>query len=54
MSKRGTTRKTGEAWIARSRRVSPSTKKSKPPGRVFGPSSQFAGVLRGAAGDPRK
>jgi hypothetical protein len=52
--KNSTTRKTGERWMARSRQHSPSTKRPKPPGRVFGTSSQFAGVGAGRPGDPRR
>lgn len=52
--KRSTTTATGNKFMQRSKSVSPSTKTKKPPSRVFGPSSQFSGVGRGAAGDPRR
>lgn len=50
-----TTRRTGDAFTRLSRRVSGSTKRSKPAQRrVFGRSSQFAGVRVGRPGDPRR
>lgn len=49
-----TTRAAGDSFVATSRKVSPSPKKRKVPGRVFGPSSQFKGVGVGVRGDVRK
>ena len=54
MARRGTTTKTGMAFTRKSRQVSPSTKRRKAPGPVFGDSSQFRGVGRGVPGDPRR
>ena len=44
----------GERAIAKSKSVSPSPKRSKSPGSVFGSSSQFKGVGQGVPGDVRK
>ena len=54
MAAHRTTRKTGQAFTAKSRRVSKSTKTRKAPGRMFGTSSQFRGVGVGVAGDVRR
>jgi len=49
-----TTRASGEYFAKVTRKVSPSPKKRKTPGRVFGTSSQFKGVGTGVRGDVRK
>lgn len=49
-----TTDKTAVNFVSTSTRVSPSTKTPKQPSPTFGPHSQFAGIGRGVAGDPRK
>ena len=55
MAKRGTTKKTADRFITKSRRSSPSTKQRKPAKRnPFGSSSQFKGVFVGVPGDPRR
>jgi hypothetical protein len=49
-----TVTKIGRKMIDKSTRVSPSTKRPKVSGPVFGASSQFKGVGRGVPGDLRK
>lgn len=49
-----TVTKKGREAIEMSKRVSPSQKRRKAPGTVFGPSSQFKGVGRGVPGDVRR
>ena len=51
---RGTTKQIADRFRTRSKVVSRSTKRVKPPGRVFGTSSQFRGVQVGVKGDPRR
>lgn len=54
MASHSTTTEQGARMIERSRQVSRSTKVAKPSKPVFGTSSQFKGIGRGAKGDPRR